>query len=540
LRSPSEKVFLRKATGIVKELSALDTFALTMLLIGLGAGFVFYDYYVGIFHGTDIPLAILLAALPCIPIAIFYWLMTVAFPRTGGDYVWTSRILHPSIGFANNFLFIILVGVNLGVSTGYFVYETQTLLSLLSIWFYSPAVSHLANVVVEQPWFTTVALAYLVVVFVLTASIKALKAVARIGFVLNIIAVVLIFAEYLPVTPKLFESQFDIWAGGVTSYQSIIAAAARDGFVRSSSPVWLLMATMFIFGLYYGGYNWGSFYSGEIRQVHNSVPLVFLGAIATTAFVWYASSALLWYKIGPDFLSAASYLKYSHPDALAVKPLEGFPMPRMFYLTFLMPSGPLGLIAKLLVVLGATWFFYYMWTFSFMMVISRQIFAWSFDRLLPSSLADINQTRWIKGPFKALTFAFLIGLAVTLFANVIPSILALTAVWGLVQLVAFWVPGLAGIIFPFRKKGLFDSSPAVVRKMIGPVPAISLLGLLTTMVSVFGAYQIFINPLLGGSTSWDWVVGIFVLGFGIYWVAYFARKRQNIDLNLTFKEIPPE
>jgi len=531
--------FIRDATGIVRRLSALDVFALTILLIGFNAGFVFYDYYLGVFQGTNIPLAILLAALPCIPIALFYWLMTVAFPRTGGDYIWTSRILHPSVAFANNFLFVVLVGVSLAASTGYFVYETQTLLNLLSLWFQSPGLSAAANMVTRQPWFAVVATVYLLVVCLLTTE-RTLGRVALIGFVLNVTAVILVFIEYLPVTPAYFQSQFNSWAGSSSSYQAIIDAAARDGFNRSSSPAWLLMAAMFIFGLYYGGYNWGSFYSGEIREVRKTIPIVFLGAVATTAIVWYASSLLLWYRIGPDFLSAVSYLKYSHPDAPQVKLLEGFPMSRMFYLTFLLPAGPIGLLAKLLIVLGATWFFYYMWNLSFVLVISRQIFAWSFDRILPSSLADISQGGWMRGPLKALLITVLIALVVSAFASVIPSILELTAVWGLVQLLVFSLPGLAGTLLPFMRKDLFENVPSLATRRIGSVPVISLLGLLTTVISLFGAYEIFINPLLGGSTGWDWVVEIFAVGFVFYWASYFIRKSQGIDLALSMKEIPPE
>jgi amino acid transporter len=481
----------------------------------------------------------MLAALPCIPIAMFYWLMTVAFPRTGGDYIWTSRILHPSLAFANNFLFIVLIGLSLSASTGYFIYETQTLLNLLSLWFSSPDLSNVANMVTKQPWFTMLAMLYLVVVSLLTIG-KMLTRIALIGFVLNIVAVILVFIEYLPVTPALFASQFNSWAGGAASYQAIIEAADRYGFHRSSSTAWLLMATMFIFGLYYGGYNWGSFYAGEIREVRKAIPLVFLGAVATTAFVWYGSSALLWYRIGPDFLSAVSYLKYTHPDAAEVKALVGFPMSRMFYLTFLIPPGPLGLVEKLLIVLGSSWFFYYMWNLSYVLVISRGIFAWSFDRILPSALADINEGRWLKGPLKALTITIVIGVGVSVFASVIPSILELAAVWGLVQLFVFCIPGVAGILLPIRRRALFERAPSIVRARIVSVPLISVLGLLTTAIGVFGAYQIFVNPLLGGSKGWDWVVEIFITGFVIYWASYFIRRRQGIDLTPSMKEIPPE
>ena len=297
---------------------------------------------------------------------------------------------------------------------------------------------------------------------------------------------------------------------------------------------------MYIFGAYYTGYNWSCFYSGEIKNVRRSIPLIFLGSVATTAFVWVASSFLLWNRIGPDFLAAASYLKYSQPDAIAILPLAGLPMPRMFYLTFFFGSDALGTVAKLLVLLGASWFFYYMWMFSFMLIPSRQIFAWSFDRILPSKLADVDQVGWLKGPLKALTLTFLIGLAVTVVANVIPSILTLAAVFTLVELVVFCLPGIAGLVFPFTKKELFERAPPIAKKKIGPLPVISILGLTTTVLGAFGAYEVFINPILGSSIGWQWALELFVVGIMIYYTSLFVRKRQGMDLRLVFKVIPPE
>src|SRR5919202_1436286 len=60
-RGTAPELFTRNATGLVRELSAFDAFNLV------------YLYF------------------------------TTLMPRSGGDYVWVSRTLHPSLGFIVNF-----------------------------------------------------------------------------------------------------------------------------------------------------------------------------------------------------------------------------------------------------------------------------------------------------------------------------------------------------------------------------------------------------------------------------------------------------
>src|ERR1700682_5824662 len=99
----STTVFVRNATGLVRELSPFDAFNLVFsaVLIPVGITQVFS------FAPTFWPNAnVLVSFLSSIPLVLcfgmVYLYFTVAMPRSGGDYVWVSRILGPGVGFITN------------------------------------------------------------------------------------------------------------------------------------------------------------------------------------------------------------------------------------------------------------------------------------------------------------------------------------------------------------------------------------------------------------------------------------------------------
>src|SRR5206468_7999922 len=55
------------------------------------------------FPGANIVWVVVIAAVLCIIPTLLYGMLGMAMPRSGGDYVFVSRILNPVIGFAANF-----------------------------------------------------------------------------------------------------------------------------------------------------------------------------------------------------------------------------------------------------------------------------------------------------------------------------------------------------------------------------------------------------------------------------------------------------
>ena len=115
----------------------------------------------------------------------------------------------------------------------------------------------------------------------------------------------------------------------------------------------------------------------------------------------------------------------------------------------------------------------------------RIVFAWSFDGIMPTKLSQLSRRGG--SPNFALALIAVIGLVYILIsifeANVLTFLAYTTS--GLYLSISF--VGLSGLLFPYRKKALFLSTPATVQRKVAGIPAIAILGLVTFLVGLFVA-----------------------------------------------------
>ena len=92
------EVFVRKSSGLVRVMSARSAFVYNVLTMGLIFPWT-YLWAPGALPGGQLVWGILLAMVLEIPIALAYVWLSTALPRSGGDYVFQSRVLGGGIGF---------------------------------------------------------------------------------------------------------------------------------------------------------------------------------------------------------------------------------------------------------------------------------------------------------------------------------------------------------------------------------------------------------------------------------------------------------
>src|SRR3970040_1418449 len=94
----SPEVFVRKSSGLVRVMSPSSAFVYNILTMGLIFPWT-YLWAPGALSGGQLVWGIILAVLLEIPIALAYVWLSTALPRSGGDYVFQSRVLGGGIGF---------------------------------------------------------------------------------------------------------------------------------------------------------------------------------------------------------------------------------------------------------------------------------------------------------------------------------------------------------------------------------------------------------------------------------------------------------
>jgi amino acid transporter len=164
----------------------------------------------------------------------------------------------------------------------------------------------------------------------------------------------------------------------------------------------------------------------------------------------------------------------------------------------------------------------------------------SFDRILPSRLASVNDRTATPIP------AILLTMVTIMIVSIIAITTSVLSVWsnGTLDLaIIYTILSVAGAAMPFMKPNLYAASPRVIRGSIGGLPVITIVGALSALFSLYIVYLAFKQPLVVGPIGWQSItatVGVFVLGLAIYLIARLYWRSRGIDPALAMVEIPPE
>lgn len=520
------KVFLRDATGLVRSFTWYDATILSLAVTGptiFGISSQF-GYVAPGNPGADFGLSAAIGFVFMIPLAIVYYLFSLQMPRSGGDYIWLGRTLNPILGFVGGWAmflsFIMLLasasvtepGVvmpDVAVALGY-VWNSPGLISWGQTFASSSTNLFLGTLL-------TVGIGVIIAAFTPRIYSKIMLVLAGIIF----LATFIFIGAFATATPSSFAAGLAAMTNGSVTVSGLVSQAAAAG--TPYAPV--TMAATFLavpFGvLLFNGFNYSVYISGEVRNVKHGMFWGVLVALVICGILDITGLYLIEGTMGFPFIQAIWTLASAGKFSLGVSPWAPLFIPAVVANPFLSSFVEIGFLL-----------FNFWWAAGLAICISRYIFAFSFDRVLPTVFADVNDRLHV--PLKAVGLTMIVAvifIIISIYTSYIGQLLNVTVIWAVVWIMV----ALAAIILPFWRKQ-FTSG------LLGGKVLLPLFGVLTIIAMGATFYWGVTNPSLGpiGSGPFTFILALFGSGFVIYLARYFYFKTKGLDLIKGQMEIPPE
>lgn len=529
------RIFVRDATGLVREVSWMDAGMYNMIWASIPLAIAFLLLFGPAFYAGSSPyLAIVVAFALTVATGFLYAMLSSAIPRSGGDYAWITRAVAPPVGLMSNlswnFWITFFIGLYAAFTTAYGI---SPLFRLWAATFDSPGLLNAADWMVSRAGTMTVGIIVVLLGAALLAFGRGMRAFLRIqrwAFVLWFLGAIIVPIVIMLVTSRdtvmtRFDGYVTALGGPAGASQVLLDADAGTGQAPFSLTQSVLMVTLpfytlaFIFQSVYFG--------GEIKRGKRSNLLSIPGAHVVAALTLLLAAFAFQQTAGRDLLAGFG-LADPGDYGLAFTPLYTELAAIVSGNVIIGSIVILGFTAMLVIFVPQT-----------MLQLSRNIFAWSFDRVLPEKIAEVNPRT--HSPVVAVMVIAALGVTSVVILSLNPQLTFLVGLFGLA--LTYLTVAVAGITFPYRKPDVFEASPYNGR--VGRVPTITLVGIASLLTMGTAMAILLLDPNSG--THWQMNTnrvllgaGIFLLGLPLYYIIRAIQRARGVDIDLAYKEIPPE
>jgi amino acid transporter len=486
------------------------------------------------FPGEDIYLANILSVAIEFTICLTYIMLVTTLPRSGGDYVFISRILRPDLGFMLSWAWL-LTAFMWCASAAYLAvnFYGSVSIGILGLATGSASLSSWAGTLTTPIW--TFGLGSLLLVFMGIICWCGNKWAVRsltISWVVSAVGAVIMLYVLGSATRANFVSAFN--SVSTIPYDQIIGKAQAFGYARgpmlymtfASLPLWAVWA--------WSGFSNVSFLGGEIKKISKNLPIAVFGALGLSAVIWMVFYWLIGDRIGFTFNEAIGYM---YMNGYTNYPLTGyFPPSLQFFVYILNPNVGITAFLSIAFFISST-----VYATSYLQRHARVMFAWSFDQVMPEKLANVN--RRFHSPDVATliaTIGSIVALYLWTYTFIGSSLNGAIPIY--VTIVAIGI-SCAALPYMPTKKDIYNLSP-FKKYSIARIPVMTIVGVFCAVESAAICYESAVSPAYGASKvspiALSMVAILFISGFIVYYAARAYRKRMGIDIDLAFREIPPE
>jgi amino acid transporter len=507
------RIFLREATGLTKRVSLLDAIAINVSYMSVGAALALVGFTMlalPTVKGVNLVYGSAIAALLAVPQMVVYTMLSRRMSRTGGDYVWLSRSLGGFLGSTITF-----TGITL---------ETMPYLALIAL----SAVFAIGSVGLSLGFPNMLGLAlpgnisgadpfsqFLLAsaMLVLLVGINIVR--PRLGFkLISIFWILGLFGVCLATITLLFAGRtgvenyihrLDI---PNVSYSSIAASYSGSTFDLNATLLMMPYFALFTYPWFNAAPSVGSELTSKASRLNVPISLLIAFLVVTIPF------ASMYYVAGFQFTTAA----LSNPTLVN-------------NYSFNFWSLAMGVSSNIVqaFLIGLGWILLTIAILAFgVITISRYMLAQAFDRFLPARLA------YVSPKYSSPVVAHLLDLAITVILIGLAAFLygTISSLYGAVMasMIYFAFVGIAAIVY------------AVKNEKSGSRILLAAAGLLQTTVFLYLTSEFLAYPTIwgGNALAYGYIVATFVLSIIIYEISKTWYAKEGINVDLAFKQIPPE
>lgn len=548
IEGSQEKIFLRNATGLRREVSVLDAFIMNTfgMNVAVGAVFLFLQAPAFFPQGNMLVAVIIGTLLMAFTLLWVYSTFAAAMPRSGGDYVYVSRALHPFLGWLlgwsqGMWLIFFWIGFNawfaltfavpvalstIGAATGQsgWIAASNNLLSSFPV------------LGITTQWWVLVFGLLINIGFAVLLILggQSFWRWQKVFFLLAGLSVILAFVLLLFDGGNI-QNAWNAFAAQNKGlpFSQVIPTAVKHGYTLPggfslTDTLLMLPWVFFVVGYAQGSAQIG----GEVRQAARNQYLAMVGGVLVNGLILALLVIAFTQAVGVNWIGSVGFLNSNNPTLLN---LPGNLSPSFNFIVSLLTGN---VLVPLLIGIGFV-FWALMGTPLSELQATRYMLAWAVDRMVPSPLGDVNER--FHSPVKAIAFCTVTGTLALIALVTIPQASLLGAL--LAQIGAFILVSIAGIVFPYRLKHVWESAGG--HRLFG-IPSVALAGIggvivLGSLMALF-IFNSTINSTFGvtAQLSLSFMIGVVVVGVLWYIGAYFLNRSRGINVGLAYREIPPE
>jgi amino acid transporter len=580
-------LFTRQSSGLVREVSVANAlFFNTSAFIGGTMGGAFQiaalaGVPIVVIGGlTNWSLVAFAVGGLCILLAFIFASLTSVMPRSGGDYVFTSRIVPrvgPLLGWLESWGLVFASIALLQFETVQTLRSTQVEGRIVGIgtgsdffnnantWFTEGATGDVTGL----PGLIPALLVFALVGWVVLQPTKTFHKIVTYLTVIGIVGWALMAILGLVFfDPAQFAANLPQYTNGVTVDQLAQAAASAGltsgfDFGPVSGLSWPVMFMAGVMLFQFIGFQYSAYISGEVRgNVKRGILIAVLGALAMAVLMNSIYGEALTRKLGLDGQTAWSAIWWGYIDPVKAG-LGGLPMNAPNYYQLLGTVAHPELLPLWAIAGAASTLFPFLLMPVYVIFISRIALAWSLDRQVPEWLGAVSER--LRAPSNAIFATLALGI-VFLFLWAFPVLkwvglgalapsadpaldgklnLAASAWFTILASSLSWImPGVNAILARRTRPDLVKDAPYI--RWLPFLGAIWLV--FTILLYWFAGVAPIYNAISGGqealaylnASGVSFVIIMFVVGIVWYVIRSARNRRAGVETELMYQMLPPD